>query len=922
MDTDDHAAHWPAPSVVGPLNGVRVVDFGQWIAGPLTATLLADQGASVVRIEAPTGPRWNHVANTMLLRNRHSITLDLHDAADRATAQTLMATADVVIENFRPGVADRLGIGRQRAIVANPRLVYCSIPGFGHDDPRAAQPAWEGAVMAAGGAYSSELSGALTGVGAGSDPVEFSPLPLASVFAATESAMAIVAALMARERDGLGQWIEVPLFDALFEASGVRAMTFERGGLALTDFGNGFYQCGDGRWVTFVAMWFRHLEWFISAAGMQQWISEGVVDFDRLWHDSEAGNELRRRLIALFATRTAAEWEELGRDHGCTIAMMRSTEQWLNEPHAMASGTVLDIDDPLLGRVRVPGPAITFSARDVVPARPPRRSGAAPTTAALAGVRVLDLSRVVAAPTAAKLLAQFGADVIKIDADPAVGRASFREPALHEHLNRGKQTIIVDLTSDEGQRLLPRLLAQCDVVVHNFGAAAARRLGIDEPSVRAHAPHVVYLHVNAFGETGPWRDHRGYAELANLTTGITERSIGETRRDSGSSPLIDNPRWFFTDYLTGVLGAYAALVGLYHRDRTGHGARVTTSLVRAAMLEQVLYMVGGARDAACEPRGAAPGWAPLQRLYATRDGTVFVGAPESQLDRVFAALATDPIDASSDAHNIEQALAHALARLTSAECVDRLRIGRVGVHAVTTLAELMTEGGVADRRGLRVEDHTEQAGAIVMPGPVAFLSRTPMQPGALPGPFGSDHDDVFRRWSPEKVPAKAAESGPDARASDAPRPGRPRWTHVALPVADLDASLAWYAANTPFALLDRRTDPTGSSAWLGHADQSDHPFILVLVCEDATRGRGPHTTLSPFAHIGIEMGSRAEVDAVARRAVSEGNLHWPVADLGPPIGYLCAVLDPDANVVEFSYDQGVYEKARLVWGRAKDTPEV
>ena len=902
---------------------MRVVDFGQWIAGPLTATLLADQGASVVRVDPPGGPRWDHPAKALLLRHRHAITLDLYDAESLSIAHTLMATAEVVIENFRPGVADRLGIGRQRAMDANPGLVYCSIPGFGHDDPRAAQPAWEGVVMAAGGAYSSELSGALTGVGAVSDPVEFSPLPLASVFAASEAAMAIVAALVARERDGLGQWIEVPLFDALFEASGVRAMTFERGGLALTDFGNGFYQCSDGRWVTFVAMWFRHLEWFVSAAGMQEWIAEGLVDFDRLWHDTGAVDELRHRLIALFGTRTAPAWEELGRDHGCTIAMMRSTEEWLNEPHAVASGTLVDIDHPTLGGVRVPGPAITVSAHDAVPSGSPRVPRAAPNAAALHGVRVLDLSRVVAAPTAAKLLAQFGADVVKIDTDPTAGRASFREPALHEHLNRGKRTMIVDLASDDGQRLLPRLLAQCDVVVHNFGAEAAKRLGIDEETVRAHAPNVVHLHINAFGQTGPWRDHRGYAELANLTTGITERSIGDTHRVSGSSPLIDNPRWFFTDYLTGVLGAFAAVVGLYHRCRTGQGTRVATSLVRAAMLEQVLYMVGGARNAASEPRGAARGWAPLQRMYATLDGTVFVGAPASEVGRVCAALGVDPITVQGDPGDIERAIARAVATLTTAECVDHLRMERVGVHTVTKLAELMTKGGVAERRGLRLEDYTDHTGAIVMPGPVARLSRTPMQPGALPGPFGADRDEVLARWSPEQTAAKATEPAPHKWSPEhAPRPGRPRWTHVALPVADLDASLAWYAANTPFALLDRRTDPTGSGAWLGHADQPDHPFILVLVCEDATRGRGPHTTLSPFAHIGIEMGSRAEVDAVAARAVANGNLHWPVADLGPPIGYICAVLDPDGNVVEFSYDQGVYAKARSVWGGAKDRPEL
>src|SRR4029077_269576 len=116
------------------------------------------------------------------------------------------------------------------------------------------------------------------------------------------------------------------------------------------------------------------------------------------------------------------------------------------------------------------------------------------------------------APTAAKLLAQYGAQVVKIDTDPAQGRASFREPALHEHLNRGKWTLIADLRSAQGQELLPRLLESCDVLVHNFGRLACQHLGVDEESVRRHAPDIVYLQLNAFGYTGPWRDFRGYAE--------------------------------------------------------------------------------------------------------------------------------------------------------------------------------------------------------------------------------------------------------------------------------------------------------------------------------------------------------------------------------------------------------------------------
>lgn len=141
-----------------------------------------------------------------------------------------------------------------------------------------------------------------------------------------------------------------------------------------------------------------------------------------------------------------------------------------------------------------------------------------------------------------------------------------------------------------------------------------------------------------------------------------------------------------------------------------------------------------------------------------------------------------------------------------------------------------------------------------------------------------------------------------------------RWTHIALPSSNIDASIAWYEKHTPLRLLDRREDADGFGAWLGHPDNGDRPFILVLVSFHKDAASGPLTTMAPFAHIGIEVTSRTEIDEVARLAESEGCLVWPPTQMPPPIGYICALKDPDGNVIEFSYDQGVYAKAREIWG--------
>lgn len=141
----------------------------------------------------------------------------------------------------------------------------------------------------------------------------------------------------------------------------------------------------------------------------------------------------------------------------------------------------------------------------------------------------------------------------------------------------------------------------------------------------------------------------------------------------------------------------------------------------------------------------------------------------------------------------------------------------------------------------------------------------------------------------------------------------PRWTHIALPASDLDASLRWYGRFTPLTVIDRREDTDGQTAWLSHEGQAENPFVLVLVMFYAERGT-PHPQLAPFAHLGIEVPTRADVDRLADEARAEGSLHWEPADIGPPVGYVCALRDPDGNVVEISHDQGVYAKVQELWG--------
>lgn len=142
-----------------------------------------------------------------------------------------------------------------------------------------------------------------------------------------------------------------------------------------------------------------------------------------------------------------------------------------------------------------------------------------------------------------------------------------------------------------------------------------------------------------------------------------------------------------------------------------------------------------------------------------------------------------------------------------------------------------------------------------------------------------------------------------------------RWTHIAIPSSDLDASVAWYREFTPLVVIDRREDKDGQTAWLSHDGQVDNPFVLVLAMFYKDAGR-PTPTMAPFAHIGIEVPERGQVDEIAAKARTRGCLTWEPTDMPDPIGYICAVTDPDGNVIEISHNQGVYDKVRELWGRS------
>ena len=740
----------------GPLTGLRVLDFGQYVAGPLTAVLLADQGADVIHVDPPGGPRWAGVADAFFNRGKRRVILDLKRPDALAAARRLAAAADVVIENFRPGVLTRLGLDLDAIRQESPAVITCSLPGFGADDPRAALRGYEGVIAAA--TANCEPRAGEEPPGWDWERPTYSALPLASSFAAYLAAVSIVMALIARRRTGRGQRVEVPLFDAMFTLIGHSGAYADERGLRpprpIHGRGAGAFRCKDGRYVQFDTSSPRHLSWFARAAGLL-----GRFDTELLDLASNARPEVNERLHARlreeFLTRTAAEWEEIGNMAGAAIGFIRTPAEWIGTDHARRTHAVTRVTDPELGAIWCAGVPVVLSefpglrvrprrpagadtaavlaelaeselaeselAESPPPAQPAREAAAGPEPGLaqpLSGIRVLDLGLALAGPTCGRILAEFGADVVKIGSpDRGVGG----------YLNRGKESLLLDIGTLAGQEVYWRLVDHADVVLENFSPGTAGRLAIGYDEVRARRPEVVYASISCYGLGGQWEHWRGWERQGQAVTGIMERT---------ELPSVLGP-YNIVDIGTGILGAFATALALYHRLSTGRGQLVSASLAQTATYHQAAFMFDFQGYRPAEPRGYfALGEGPLQRYYRAADRWFFLGARPEDIPAL-AAVTQAPDVAGRTGAALGKALEAAFATAGAQDLADRLTAAGIAAHVVVPVAELMA-GPLVRARGLSVTQEVPGVGSCTMPGVSPRLSGTPALAGHPPRRPGED----------------------------------------------------------------------------------------------------------------------------------------------------------------------------------------
>ncbi len=688
----------------GICEGLRVVDFSTWMAGPLASMVLADNGADVVKIEPPDGdPARDLPAFQTWNRGKRSAVLDLKTQAGLAGAADLIRTADVVITSYRPGVGERLGIGYERVREMNARAIYAAISGYGERGSRAGLKGYDALVTAKSGRMMM-----FEGVAERPGPA-FPALPCASYAAAMLTLQGVLAALHRRRATGRGEKVSVSLLAALMpfdlimwigwqlrgrdlDTEGVPApmllqkLMGERKMIDKSPEHQGVYDprelhrpqvrvprpnyltavTKDGVWLQF-ANTIDHLcvAQMTALDLLDLYGEERFAKLPAIFTEDDA-DDLWGIVLERVRTKTYDEWMRIFSGYE-DLAVERVRGPLASMEHRQVKHNDHAVEVPGLdGRATLqPGPLVRFSdSRATVGRRAPligehttdllrdlasRHQEAVPAagvgdspgvaTAPLAGVTIVDFSAWIAAPLSTTMLANLGARVIKIE--PVGGDMSrFSTGGLLSFpMTQGKQSIALDLKHPEGLEIAQHLIAKADMVVQNFRAGVAERIGIDYATCRKLNPRLIYLNAASYGDDGPDCRRPAFFAIAAALGGNQVRQVGEGHPrpgiENGSLDELKTEAWRLlkaaegnADPIAALGAATAMLLGLYGRDEADRGQSLLTTMICSNMYansDEAIAYEGRPRS----PRVDADlyGLGPLYRLYDTADGWVFLCCP-------------------------------------------------------------------------------------------------------------------------------------------------------------------------------------------------------------------------------------------------------------------------------------------------------
>lgn len=789
----------------GALAGIRVIELGDRVSAPYCARLFADYGAEVIKVEPPGGDvarTWGpfpgdvvdpeksgvfHFLNT----DKRSVVLDLDRETDRERFDALLASADVLIENHRPAEMRARGLDFASLAPRHPQLVMISITPFGQTGPYAD---WNGSDL---NAY--HLTGASSRYCGrpGEMPLEHGTFA-ADFFGAIAGAAWGLAAVLGRENTLGGQHVDVSCAEAIAAAfvGGQNIGGYAQNGKFDKRTGVGMplaapasiVPCRDGH------VWMLALE-------PGQWNGLREVMGDPEWARLEMFQDMFARgenadLIYAMVNEWAADHDKMDimercQAAGAPITAVFTMKEAAEHPHLLERGYIVELEDERLGRFRTLGAPFKMSATPGGPVRPAPRLGADQTAVfeelgrgvasgerstgaagakkrdrdpklPLAGVRVANFGWVWAGPVTGQTLGFLGAEVYKIESYARVDMTRTLPPFAggERDPNRslsnnacwaGNGSVSLNLKNAEARQLALDLVAQCDVVIENFGPGVMDRLGLGYAELRRVKPDIIMFSMPAAGLWGPLKDVRTYGLSLTSTTGL-DSLVGY---GAGDLVPVENA---YSDPYNGIFGAFAIEVALAHRMRTGEGQQIDFS-----QQEAVMQMVGPAfMDYSLNGRIAGPlgnahplGAAAPHGVFpcAGDDRWISLAVGSDAEWRALVAAMGDPAWAREPAlatlagrleHRaaLNEHLAAWTAGFDDRELADRLQAVDVAAAPVLNVADLLGDPHYRARDTFIEVDHPLGYRETIY-GAYVKLGRTPAV--VRPGPWiGQDNEHVFK----------------------------------------------------------------------------------------------------------------------------------------------------------------------------------
>ena len=709
----------------GPLEGVNILDVGTAGVGPWAATLLGYLGANVIKIEGPAGDR--HVGAlgaggvmngiptvyTIAQLNKWTSSLDLKDPQYKESVDRLIQQADVVMDNLRPGVVDRLGFGYEAIRRQNPAIVSASSPAWGDQGPMSDVPGLDPEVQVFCGFAS--MNGELGG------PPEMLRYPLLDFNASCFFASSILLALIGRERTGSSARVTCSHLGSNIALLVTRIAEFLATGVAPGPMGSAcssaaphqYFRCSEGHYLAVGVETDEQWHRFCTALGKTDWLEDPRFTTNRLRVEHEV--ELGTIIQAEFG-RFASRWwvillEEAAIPHSYVYdfdSMLRFNQQIVENEY------LVQVDVPHQGRMYLGGLPWVFERTPLIQNRfpPPApgqytdqvvRSGfgtlgafvARPASASndtstlpLAGLKVIEVCQGVAGPLVGLLLAEAGAEVVKVEPPQgdfarrlAPRSTSSDDSAIFDQLNRNKRSITLDLSSESDRAALRGLASTADVFLEDWGPGMAEGLGLGCDMLSKSNPKLVYFALSGHGEKGPLRDTPACELSIQAWTGYSKQ-LGR---------LDQPPLRVGADIVgigTGVMGFLGILAAIHHFLRKGSGQRVSSSMLGTAMCLRTAQWAAYSRPRDWSGVYCLNTLLPPQHGYQTKDRPIYWSlnnASEEQylalLDRLgmlesviedprFANGGRDSIGAGMYAHEVQDIWDHHLSKFSYQEALD------------------------------------------------------------------------------------------------------------------------------------------------------------------------------------------------------------------------------------------------------------